>query len=499
MTADPKTGIVYLVGAGPGDPNLLTLRAEKLLKTTDVVAYDALISPGILSLIPPNTELIPVGYRGYGSSKLQYRMHPEVIRKAKEGKSIVRLKSGDPWIFGRATQECEELKENNIPYEVVPGITAATAAAAYAGFPLTHRELSSDVILSSGHDLIGEFQNNSDWNSLAKVSGTLVIYMAGTKIRENCERLIRMGRAASSQAAYISQATRGSQKVITGTLENLAEKVGPIISKVPALIIVGETIGFRKEYLWKETQRFHNISVLLVRSRPGPSRLAEILKKEGAELIETPWIESKPIPENIQLENAFKNLNTYSNIVFSCKEGVSYFLEEVSRFGKDIRDFKNIPFLAIGEAVAKELTTKGILPKAVLSGHCLEAVQAEKQILAKGKNLVVTHLKGRPKLSGFFQELGLDAEFLPVYTIETMFPNFEPPGVDYVILPSSSSADLLFKSPWGEAYKETPILVLGPVTEKTAKNYGAMAIHKTINDDILEIPKLLYSLRETLV
>ncbi|MEO7161945.1 MAG: uroporphyrinogen-III C-methyltransferase, partial [Bdellovibrionia bacterium] len=239
---------VYLVGAGPGDPGLLTLRAAELLRTVDVVAHDELISPSILGQVGPKVELISVGYRGYGSSKLGYRMHPLIIERALQGKTVVRLKSGDPLIFGRAVQECEELAEHGIPFEIVPGITSGMGAAAYSGIPLTHRSCASDVIITSGHDLRGGSQSNSNWDALGKSTGTILIYMAASKIRENCDRLIAAGRAANTPAAFIADASRASQRVVIGTLSNLSEEVGEVDKKIPALIVVGDVINQRSSF-----------------------------------------------------------------------------------------------------------------------------------------------------------------------------------------------------------------------------------------------------------
>ena len=243
-------GFVYLVGAGPGDPDLLTVKARRLLECAKVVAHDALIASPILSVIHPEAELLPVGYRGYGSSKHPYRLHPDVIKRAQDGQIVIRLKSGDPFIFGRGGEECEELNEVGIPFEVVPGISSALGAAAYAGIPLTHRKYASDVIFASGHDVLGGSPSLSDWNSLAQGKGTLVLFMAVRKLEANLERLITMGREPSTPAAYISNATQASQKVVSGTLETLPSLLDDIERELPALIIVGEAVRLHKEVSW---------------------------------------------------------------------------------------------------------------------------------------------------------------------------------------------------------------------------------------------------------
>ncbi|TGL58423.1 uroporphyrinogen-III C-methyltransferase [Leptospira sarikeiensis] len=496
MIKKKNTGIVYLVGAGPGDPGLLTVRALELLQTCDVIAYDALISPSILSLVKQDQELISIGYRGYGSSKLDYGIHPIVIEKAKEGKSVLRLKSGDPWIFGRATQECEELVSNGIEYEVVPGITAATAAAAYAGFPLTQREDSSDVILTSGHDLFGSFQNNSDWESIAKSNGTLVIYMAGTKVKENCERLIQFGKSSETSAIYISQATRSSQRIISGNLGNLAEKVGTPTARVPAIIVVGQTTQYRNSYQWRENKELHNVSILLIRSRPGSSLLSKMLRENGAEILESPWVQAEVLDEKETINNTFHKINTYKYIVFSSSESVRFFLQEWTDRKFDLRKLSNLSFISLGQEVFEELKKSGILADIQLENSSLPEIQKLAPVFSQGKTLLLTNDKGRNDLKSYWKEAGLICDQLPVYNLKIKFPDFPPPGVDYVIVPDPSSAEILFENEWGKDYRETPILVTENYSLEILKKKGALKVHKAETENISEIYKLLISLQE---
>jgi uroporphyrin-III C-methyltransferase len=267
-----RPGTVYLVGAGPGDPALLTVRAAELLRDADVIAYDALISDGVLAMAGGRAELISVGHRGKGSSRAPYRIHPSVIAEAQAGRSVVRLKSGDPFIFGRGGEEAEELLAAGIPYEIVPGVSAALGAAAYAGIPLTHRDCASDVTFATGHDLLTGAESGSEWARLARGRGTIVLFMASKKLAENLGRLVQGGRAPSTPAAYVARATGARQRTIVGTLADLVEKTAAVDREAPALVIVGEVVALRATLAWREGRPLDGRRVLVARAgRARPS------------------------------------------------------------------------------------------------------------------------------------------------------------------------------------------------------------------------------------
>jgi uroporphyrinogen III methyltransferase/synthase len=245
-SAQAKTvGHVALVGAGPGDPGLLTVRAVELLRAADVVAYDELVPLALLDLATPTAERIAVGRRCHGRHRGPMRLHPVVLERALDGKRVVRLKAGDPFVFGRGGEEGEELAAAGVPFEIVPGISAALGAAASARIPLTQRGVSSDVTFATGHDLTaGAASGSSDWARLA-AGGTLVLYMASRSLAGNLARLIELGRPASTAAAWIAAATRPEQEVVVGTLGDLAARVGERTGESPALVVVGEVVALR--------------------------------------------------------------------------------------------------------------------------------------------------------------------------------------------------------------------------------------------------------------
>ncbi|ABV36697.1 Uroporphyrinogen-III methylase-like protein [Shewanella sediminis HAW-EB3] len=280
-------GKVFLVGAGPGDPGLLTWRAIKLMSSCDVVCYDLLVSPAILSLVPAEKEMMPVGYRGYCGSSIEYGMHPDVVAEALAGKTVLRLKSGDPFIFGRATEECRSLSHHGIDYEIVPGITSALGAAAYAGFPLTSNGMASDVTFVSGHR---PSKTLTSWASMGKSSGTLVLYMGAKKLALHAAKLIAEGRDPDTPVALVSSATSYKQKLLTTTLGKVDEVMDADIHSdgSPVLVIMGQVVELSSELDWRSKLLLAGRSVMVPSQH---EEMAETLRVIGAEVIRGPGVE----------------------------------------------------------------------------------------------------------------------------------------------------------------------------------------------------------------
>jgi uroporphyrinogen III methyltransferase/synthase len=275
-------GRVALVGAGPGDPALLTVRALELLRDAEVVAYDLLVSESILALIPADAELLPVGRR-VGSGHTGYRLHPDVLARAREGKRVVRLKAGDPLVFGRGAEEAEELVAAGIPFEIVPGITAALGAAAYGAIPLTHRDHAAQVLIATGHGKGGRQEPP------APVPGrTLVLYMGARHLASNLAAMVAAGWAASTPAALVIAATTAEERTITGTLATLADRAGDAMTELPALVIVGDVVTTRAVIDWRAGLPLRGRRIVVACARSGPSRVAFALRTAGAEVLELP-------------------------------------------------------------------------------------------------------------------------------------------------------------------------------------------------------------------
>ncbi len=462
-----KKGIVYLVGAGPGRADLMTVRAKELLMKADVVAYDALISPTLLATIPPHAKLIPIGYRGYGSSKLGYNIHPLVIEMARAGKNVVRLKSGDPFIFGRGYQECIALKEEGIDFEVVPGVSSSLGAASFAGFPLTHRDFASDVVFASGHDLRGGSPSNSKWKPLAQTGGTIVIYMAASKIEENCKRLIEHGRKPETPAIYIGAATCGNEIIIQGTLSDLSSRTKEINPKVQALIIVGEVIHSREHFDWRKKLPLRNKRIFVARAREQKSELAESLKNLGADVLEAPFISSH-YKKNVFLTEELKKNKC---IIFSDPKTVDYFFENLFELGLDIRDLMDHQLITLDEKTSMALG-KRALQASCLHGHCENALT---RVSLPSKVLILGGDRGRKSLMDDLQKIQIESTYLSLYEVQSVFPDIYPPEFDAVVFASSSSVKIVGESSW-EKVLSYPVFTIGKKTSEEAKKYNQNVI-----------------------
>jgi uroporphyrinogen III methyltransferase/synthase len=284
----PRVGRVALVGAGPGDPALLTLRAAELLRTADVVAHDELVSESVLAMVPARAELVSVGRRA-GGGHTDYRLHPLVIERAREGKLVVRLKAGDPLVFGRGGEEAQELVSAGIPFEIVPGISAALGAAAYAGIPLTHRDCSAQVVVASGHRVDGGLPPPG-----AGTGRSLALYMVSHELARNLQALVSAGWAPATPAALVVAATTAEERVVVGTLETLPRRVEEAQlagTPLPSLVIVGQVVTVRGAIDWRARLPLRGRRIIVARAHTGPSSAAAALRTLGADVVELPHVE----------------------------------------------------------------------------------------------------------------------------------------------------------------------------------------------------------------
>lgn len=482
-----RKGFVYLVGAGPGDPALLTMRAFELLKCAEVVAHDELISPSILSLARPGAELLSVGRR-HGTLAPSYRMHPLVLERAKAGLCVVRLKAGDPLIFGRGGEEAEELAAAGIPFEIVPGISAALGAAAYAGIPLTHRQYASDVTFVTGHDADGGHRSHSNWPSVAAGKGTLVLFMAAHKLPANLKRLIASGRSPETPAAYIASATIPQQRVIVGTLANLAEKAAGVDRSAPALLVVGEAVALHERIGWFHPQPLAGRRILVARARPGHSQVAAELRRLGAQVIEAPSIEVASLNGASALDAALGRLREFHSIVFGCAAGVHAMLHHARAFP--------IPIVAIGTEASEALANAGIEPAIRIRGACEDALREHSPFLCAGPLLLVTSDDGRPNLRRRLARIGAKVEALAAYRYVHRMPRLSEEPIDLLVLPSSSAAHAVLENETASRLLEVPMVAMGPLTEEAARRCGAQHVVRAEKDGILPLVSCALSTAE---
>ncbi len=464
------SGIVFLVGAGPGAPGLLTARALELISSADVVAHDLLVSQEILSLVPPEVELIPVGRRA-GHPRPEYRLHPDVLDRAQAGKRVVRLKAGDPLVFGRGAEEAEVLAEAGIPFEIVPGISAAMGAAAGAGIPLTDRRICSGAIIATGHQL-------------AEDSGepTIVLYMVSNKLGQNIERLFAAGRGPQTPAAYVASASLPGQQVIVGLLGDLEQAVAAADPVGPALLIVGEVVRLREKIGWFAQRPLAGRRVLVARARPGPSRIASGLRDAGADVIETPRVTVHPPQSQIPLDRALHQWGSFDAVLFGCETSVDATLQRVTALELDMRDLPRRHILAIGSGAASRLAAAGLRPSASYPGACAEALASDEAQLRDKRLLLITSEDGRPSLVGLLHELGARTTVVAAYRHGRQFASDSPRAIDLLVLPSSSAAMALLEA--HPELRETPIVAIGPQTARAASSLGAPHITTAKSDTI---------------
>lgn len=467
-------GVVYLVGAGPGDPKLLTIRALELMRSAEVVAYDELVSAEILSLIGAQAELLAVGRR-HGHGRTEYRLHPVVLQRAQAGRIVVRLKSGDPLIFGRGAEEAEELAEAGIPFEIVPGVSAALGAAAYAGIPLTDRRHASQVTLATGRSAEGEAANSRE---------TLVLYMAAHRLAENLERIIAQGRAPTTPAAYVAAATTPGQRVILGTLADLASRIPGDRRSNPALVIVGDVVALRKRIGWFEGRPLRGRRVLVARARPGLSRIAARLRALGAQVSEMPNVSAEELDDYSPLDLTLEQVERFDGVVFGCSAGVEAVARRFPLLRSNRFPTMIIPVIAVGRDAVNALERSGISTALRLDGACREAVAGSAPILAGKRLLMITSTLGRPGLASELEALGATVQATPAYRLSYEGVALMEEFPELIILPSSSAARLLLAGERGKPLKDIPMLAIGPITEAAARRLGAIELKRCPTDGV---------------
>lgn len=472
-------GKVSLVGAGPGDPGLITARALELIGLADVIFYDRLIPPNALSGAREDAELVYVGKMPGTVHNPQEQINQQIVTAARQGKTVVRLKGGDPFIFGRGGEEAEELADAGIDFEIVPGVTAAVAAAATAGIPLTHRDDSAGVAFVTGHrDASGEQGIDPD-GSLARFSGTLVFYMGVKRLAENVADLIAGGRPADQPAAAIERGATPKQRVVTATLGTIAEKVEAEGIRPPALIVIGDVVRHREKLGWFEKRPLFGHRVVVTRAKHQAGKLAAILRGQGAEVIEMPVIEIEPLPmtgdevvEGIELLLDHRD----GLICFTSPNAVrEFFLVLFAAIQADARALAGWKVAAIGSSTARTLAEHGIsadiIPDRAVAESLLEAL-ASQQIHGR-KVLIPRAETAREVLPDGLRALGGEVTVMPLYRTVPVQPEEkilkEAAAADAITFTSASTVtNLLAAVPGG--LPGLANISIGPVTSEAMRN-----------------------------
>ncbi|MFC1985162.1 uroporphyrinogen-III C-methyltransferase [Chloroflexota bacterium] len=357
-----KTWKVYLVGAGPGDPGLVSVRGLECLKKADVVVYDRLLDERLLGAAPPGVEAIYVGKSAGEHTMPQAELNQLLVAKAGEGKTVVRLKGGDPFVLGRGGEEAEVLAQNHVPFEVIPGITSAVAVPAYAGIPVTHRGLASSFAVITGHEDPAKDGSSINWEKLATGVDTLVFLMGMKNLTEIVVRLIEYGRPSSTPVAVIKEGTKPGQKTVVGSLENIVAKVKKCRLTPPVVIVVGEVVRLRERLRWFDNRALFGKRILVTRARHQASALSRLLAEQGAQPIELPAIDVQTVADTRELDHALSTLSGYQWLVFTSVNGVAAFWQRLHDLKMDSRALGGLKIGAIGPATAKALEAHGVIP-----------------------------------------------------------------------------------------------------------------------------------------
>jgi len=477
--------MVYLVGAGPGDPGLITVKGLEVIRKAQVVVYDQLASPELLKEAPADAEIIYVGKKAGAHALPQEEINRLLVDRARAGLTVVRLKGGDPFVFGRGGEEALALKAAGLPFEVVPGVTAAVAVPAYAGIPVTHRGLASLVTCITGHEDPTKEASAIPWEMLAKTQGTLVFLMGVKNLADNCRRLMEGGRSPETPAAVIEKGATLEQRTVTGVLGNIAAKAREAAIKPPAILVVGEVAGLRERLKWWESRPLWGKTAVVTRTREQASALVALLAAAGARCLEVPTIEIGPPEDWTPLDQALSNLSQYHWVVFTSANGVAAFMNRLFGKGKDVRALRGAKIAAIGPATAQALGSWGltadVVPAAFQAEGLLEALSPH---VSPGDRILLARAQmAREVLPEGLVRLGAEVDVAPVYQARhvTEIPPeaaaaLQEGGVDILTFTSSATVHnfvlLVGKERFQDLAKNAVVAAIGPITGATLKEYG---------------------------
>ena len=483
-------GKVYLVGAGPGDPGLITLRGKHLLERAEVVVYDYLANPKLLSHVPEEAERIYAGKKGGGLHAFtQAEINRLLIDHAAAGKRVVRLKGGDPFIFGRGAEEIEELVAAGINFEVVPGVTSATAAATYAGIPITHREYTASVAFVTGHEAPGKKESNIAWDKLATGAGTLVIYMGIKNLPIITRKLIDNGRSPDTPVAVVRWASTPQQRSVEGTLATITDIVKEAAIRPPALIIVGEVVKLRSTIDWFERRPLFGRRMVVTRTREQASELVALLEENGADCLEYPTLHMEPALDYGVLDQALAEIGSYDWLLFTSINAVTWFFRHLNELDLDVRSLGGPKIAVVGRATAKKLRDYGLKVDLIpekFTGEGLAEALIKAGVGKDDRILLPRAEKAREVLPEMLGKAGARVTVAPVYRNvppqgrkDELRQRLEEQSIDLVTFTSSSTVDNFLTMVDAASDEElhrlldpVKIAVIGPITAKTVRKHG---------------------------
>lgn len=484
-------GKVYLVGAGPGNAKLITVKGWECIQKADAVVYDRLASPRLLRIMKPGASKIYVGKKTNRHTMKQEDINQLLVDLALEGKTVVRLKGGDPTIFGRVGEEAELLRRYNIPFEIVPGVTSAISVPAYAGIPVTHRDYASSISIITGHESPDKLNRAIYWDKVTNATGTLVFMMGVANIGYISQQLIDHGRPKDTPVALIRWGTWAEQDTLVGTLEDIEHKVQEHGFRPPGVIVVGDVVKQRERLQWAEFMPLFGKRILVTRARSQASELVTRIEELGGEPYELPVIETVPVQADHQREQiaeAFNQLEQYDWVIFTSVNGVEHFFRAMEEQDRDIRSLYRARIVAIGPSTKKVLRDKGILAEQVQGSYQQEGLMDtfDADLLLGQKVLLPSGNLARPWLSDRLKEKGLEVHSVSVY--ETVVPEEQDDeligllqkGKVYAVTFTSSSTvthlltllERMGCEQPASLFKNVHVACIGPVTAETAANAG---------------------------
>jgi uroporphyrinogen III methyltransferase/synthase len=476
-------GKVYLVGAGPGDPGLITVKGFNCLKHANVIIYDHLVDNSLLDSARPDAEMIYVGKTPTCHSWEQGDINRLLVDKAKAGKTVVRLKGGDPFVLGRGGEEAEALARNQVPFQVVSGVSSAVAVPAYAGIPLTHRELASSFAVITGHEDPSKGESSIAWEKLATGVDTLVFLMGVANLAFIVKQLVDHGKANTTPVALIREGCGPIQETLIGTLGDIVARVTERQFRPPAVIVVGDVVGLRDKLRWFDNLPLFGKRILVTRARKQASTLSRLLLEHGAQPVEMPVIEIQALPATDELDQAITHLDSYQWIVFTSVNGVEVFFQRLAALNLDARCLKGIKIGAIGPATARVITTYDLLPDYVPDVYTGEGFLAgiKDQGIASSRFLLPRAEIADTELTEGISHLGAEVHEIAIY--RTILPNEDcsegrqmllSGEIDMVTFTSSSTINNLLDLLGNESSSimKARVACIGPKTAATAEKMG---------------------------
>lgn len=483
-------GKVYLVGAGPGDPKLITVRGLEALKKSDVIVYDRLASPRLLRQAKLGATKLYVGKRTDRHTLPQDEINQLLVDLALEGKIVTRLKGGDPSVFGRVGEEAALLVDHGIEFEIIPGITSSIAVPAYAGIPVTHRDYNASFSVITGHEQPDKLDSTINWKKLAEATETLVFLMGVAKIKYISEQLVRNGKSEDTPVALIRWGSTAKQQTLTGTLKTIAKKVEEANFKPPAIILVGEVVKLREKLQWYEKKPLFGKRILVTRSRSQASLLSDLIDDLGGEAIEFPMIELRFPTDETKLsvmDAALHSLAQYDWVIFTSVNGVEYFFRRMKELQVDIRSMHRASITAVGPETAEALRERGLTVQVIPDTYQAEGIwESLQSLISTGQKVLLPRSDlARSFLPERLQEAGLHVDDVVVYETcimeegtDELIAELEKQELDIITFTSSSTVRNLVQiiqrqqRDHVKLLQHASIACIGPVTAQTAEEFG---------------------------